>query len=189
MLKKNKIYKGEYGYIKYQRKMEIIKTIILLALSVGLYVLGFLTTGSNKNLLTFVAILGVLPMARFAISAVLFIRANGCSEESFVKIVSAGVAVDYYDLYMTSYDKNFALSASLLKHDCFVAFTEDEKMDIAACETHIKGILKNCGGESISVKVYNDLDKFTERLRELSQFDNDTKNSEFIRDNILNVSI
>ena len=94
---KAKIYKGDYGYIKEQRKIEIIKTLILLALPIALYLIGFISTGSNKNLLTFAAVLGCLPMARSAVSMVLFIRAKDCcSEETFKKIVSAGVAMTKY---------------------------------------------------------------------------------------------
>ena len=129
--KENKIYKGDYGYIKEQRKIEIIKTLILLALPIALYIIGFVSTGSNKNLLTFAAVLGCLPMARSAVSMVLFIRAKECcSEETFKQIVSAGVAMTYYDLYYTSYKKNYPVAAELLKRGCFIALTESD--DVSA---------------------------------------------------------
>ena len=187
---KAKIYKGDYGYIKEQRKIEIIKTMILLALPIALYLIGFISTGSNKNLLTFAAVLGCLPMARSAVSMVLFIRAKDCcSEETFKKIVSAGVAMTYYDLYYTSYKKNYPVAAELLKRGCFIALTESEDVSEEDFEAHFKEIFKNCGYENVTVKLFKDTDKFIERARELNALEDDGKDYAFLLENILSVAI
>ena len=187
---KTKIYKGDYGYIKEQRKIEIIKTMILLALPIALYLIGFISTGSNKNLLTFAAVLGCLPMARSAVSMVLFIRAKDCcSEETFKKIVSAGVAMTYYDLYYTSYKKNYPVAAELLKRGCFIALTESEDVSEEDFEAHFKEIFKNCGYENVTVKLFKDTDKFIERARELNALEYDDKDYAFLLENILSVAI
>jgi len=187
---KAKIYKGDYGYIKEQRKIEIIKTLILLALPIALYLIGFISTGSNKNLLTFAAVLGCLPMARSAVSMVLFIRAKDCcSEETFKKIVSAGVAMTYYDLYYTSYKKNYPVAAELLKRGCFIALTESEDVSEEDFEAHFKEIFKNCGYENVTVKLFKDTDKFIERARELNALEDDGKDYAFLLENILSVAI
>lgn len=82
----HRIKKGQYGYIKSQRKMEIIKTVSLFLLSLAIYLCGYWTTGTNKNLLTVVAILGCLPASKCAVNMIMFIRAKGCSEELYQKI-------------------------------------------------------------------------------------------------------
>lgn len=187
---KTKIYKGDYGYIKEQRKIEVIKTIILLALPIALYVIGFISTGSNKNLLTFAAVLGCLPMARSAVSMILFMRAKECcKEETFKKIVSAGVAMTYYDLYFTSYKKNYPVAALLLKRGCLIALTEAQDLSEEDFEAHFKEVFKNCGYEGVTVKLFKDTDKFIERARELSALEDDGKDYVFLLENILSVAI
>ena len=49
--------KGEYGYIKSQKKWIGAKTALLFLVSLSLYLSGYITTGSNRNLLTIVAVL------------------------------------------------------------------------------------------------------------------------------------
>ncbi|MCR4959841.1 MAG: hypothetical protein K6A74_00130 [Lachnospiraceae bacterium] len=187
--KENKIYKGDYGYIREQRKLEIIKAAIMIVLPVAIFLTGYFATGSNQNILTFVAVLGCLPMASNAIHAYLFIRAKGCSEELYKKLVGAGIASTYYDLYFTAYKRNYQVSALILKKGCLIAITEDMNMDLTEGEDHIKDVLSKCGGEKISVKFFNDADKYIERARELSALSDDNKDYSFIYENIMSVSI
>lgn len=187
---KIKIYKGDYGYIREQRKIEIAKTIGLLVLPVALYVAGFISTGSNKNLLTFVAILGSLPFARCAVNLMLFLRAGVCcKEETFKKIVGAGIEATYYDLYYTSYKHNFPIACMILKRGCLIVYTDRDDFDEEAFMTHMKEVLAMCQGENINVKLYKDVDKFIERARELNALKDDDQDYGFILENLLSVSI
>lgn len=42
--------KGSYGYIANHRIVAAIRTVLFFGVSIGLYVMGYVTTGSNKNL-------------------------------------------------------------------------------------------------------------------------------------------
>ena len=59
-MKKNvlgkKITKGNPGYLDYQKKIEIFRTILYFAIVAALFGLGYSQTHSNKNLLTIVAV-------------------------------------------------------------------------------------------------------------------------------------
>lgn len=184
----SKVKKGQFGYIKSQRKVELLKTVLLLALCVATYYLGIFSTGSNKNLLTFVAILGVLPMAKFAVSFVLFSKAKGCSETAKEKLDNSGVSPDFYDLYMTAYKSSFAFSAAIYGKDSLVLFSEDEKTDENEAKMHVEQVLKNASLDNITVKVYTNLDKFIERAKQLSS-DDKVQVPEFLKDNLFSVSI
>lgn len=180
--------KGQFGYIKNQRKIELAKTLIMLALCVATYYIGIFSTGSNKNLLTFVAILGVLPMAKFAVSTVLFSKAKGCSEELHEKLISNNVTVSFYDLYMTAYKSSFAFSAVVYGKDSLVFLSEDEKLNENEAKAHVEQVLRNISVENVTVKIFIDSDKFIERAKQL----NDGGIEEMptvIADNILSVSI
>lgn len=183
------VKKGNFGYIKSQRIIEIIKTLVLLALCIAIYRIGIYSTGSNKNLLTFVAILGVLPMARFAVSAVLFIKAKGCSDELKAKIDATGVSVNLYDLFLTDYKQNYQLSALYFKRGTLIAVSEDPSIKLDLAEEHIRKVLENIGISSVFVKVYNEPDKFIDRMLELNALEDDGRPFDNIIENMLSVSI
>lgn len=184
-----KIKKGCFGYLKNQRNIEILKTIFCLALCIAIYRMGIYSTGSNRNLLTLVAVLGCLPMAKFAVNAIMFIKAKSCSSLVKDKLDNAGLQPVFYDLYFTSFKKNFQVSALDYKKKNLIMLTEDENIDMQAAEEHIKEVLKNCGYESVTVKLYTDVDKFSERMAELKQLPSDEKDLTYLFDNILNVSL
>ncbi|MBE5853094.1 MAG: hypothetical protein E7299_09165 [Lachnospiraceae bacterium] len=162
--------KGQYGYIKKQTRMELMKSIILFALSFSLYISGRITTGSNKNLLTIVAVLGFLPASQFAVRSIMFIRAKGCSEEIYQKVekVSEGLA-SRFDLYLTSYKLNFQISHVVMKNKNLIGYTEDAKFDENACYEHLKTMFMKNGIKDITVKIFTDLDKYLERVENLKQ--------------------
>lgn len=180
--------KGTYGYIARQKKIEILKTVLMLALSFGCYNLGIYSTGSNRNLLTLVAVLGCLPMAKFCVNAIMFIRAKGCSQELHDKLESKGIVPDYYDLYFTAFKKNFQASAMSYRKKNLIVMSEDDKIDTAEGEEHLKTILANAGVSDATVKIFTDADKFIDRLSQLNGLEEDTR-TEFIKDNLLGVSL
>jgi len=184
-----KIKKGEFGYIKHQRNIEIIKTLIMLALSFALYRIGVYSTGSNKNYLTLVSVLGCLPMAKFAVNATMFSKAKGCSLDVHSLLESKNVKPLFYDLYFTTLKKNFQVSALYYKKKNLILLTEDEKMDVVACEEHLITVLKNCGYESVTIKVFDDANKFIDRFNELSKLEEEDKDLTVLKDNLLSVSI
>ena len=58
-IEKTKIYKGDFGYMKYRKKVEIAKTLFLLALSVILYVAGYIAR-TGKRPVVFIDYLQIL---------------------------------------------------------------------------------------------------------------------------------
>ena len=100
----------------------------------------------------------------------MFMRAGYCSgsaEESIA--LHIGRLKGAYDLYMTSYDKNFALSHAVCSSKTVCALTEDSKCDVKAGEMHIRTMLENDGFKGYTVKIFRNLDKYIERLDELNQ--------------------
>ena len=180
--------KGTYGYISFQRKIEIAKTVFMLALSFGLYNLGVYSTGSNKNLLTLVAVLGCLPMAKFCVNAIMFIKAKGCSQELHDILEAKGLTPDFYDLYFTAFKKNYQASAITYKRKNLIVMSEDPNIDVAEGEAHLKSILANAGASDVTVKIFTDAVKFIDRLSDLKELEEDSK-TDFIKDNILSVSL
>lgn len=169
---KKRVSKGSYGYIEYQKKFTVIRTVAYFAISLMVYGIGIYSTGSSKNLLTIVAVLGCLPSCKSAINMIMFFTAKGCSKEAWEKISTYDDKLTgFYDMYFTSYQKNFPISHMVLKGNVVCAYTENEKCDCGAGEKHLEQMLLQDGYKNMTIKIFNNLDKYVDRLGQLEKSD------------------
>ena len=170
----NKAYKGEYGYIEYRRKVGIIRTIICLAVTLIVFFTGLIINHSQKSVFSIIAALLCLPVGWSAVNMIMFLKAKGCNQNDHDKIVqNAGKLLIHYDHIITSYDKNFYVNASTVLDKNICCYTSDKDMDIMDCEKHIKKMVAQSGYSSYSIKIFNDIDRFTERLSQLDKLRSD----------------
>ena len=185
---KNK--KGDYLYLQNKKKIEILKTICLFSISAALYIAGLITVGSNKNYLTIVAVLGCLPASRSAVNMIMLLKAKGCSVENYKKISNRfSEATGAFNMYFTSYDKNYDISHVFVKGITMIAFTTDQKMDEAGFEEHIKNILNRDNIKGINVKLYKDLDKYLVRIEQMQNLENEKNREQDIIKTIFSVTL
>lgn len=167
-MKKLWINKGCFGYMQNRRLWSIIKTILFFGISVALYIAGIKTTGSNKNLLTIVAVLGCLPGSKSAVNMIMFLRYKGCSKEDFDKINKNYTNLHALcDFVFTSYDKSFEIHHMGITDKVICAYTANEKCDASACEKHLQNMLTQNGLKEVTIKVFKDLPKYRNRLEQL----------------------
>lgn len=168
--------KGTYEYADYKKIMDIIVMIIMFALAGGLYVIGLVSTGSNKNLLTIVAVLGLLPASKMVVSVIMSLRVRKCSEELKNKIDEhAADLVGMYNMYFTSYDKNFTLSHLVIYGKSIVGLAGSESFDEKAFNEHINELTNKEGIKDVFVKVFSDEAKYLNRLDEINELNDDDK--------------
>ena len=181
-MKKIIIPKGSYGYIANHRRVALVRTLLYFAVSIGLYVMGYVTTGSNRNLLTVVAVLGCLPACKSLVNLILFLRAAGCSETLKNKVMSFDRELrTFYDLYFTSYQKNFAISHMTLQGNMLCGIAEKTGTDCNEAERHIEQMLSQEGIKNVTVKIYSDPGKYVDRLSQIAELNTEThKNQEQI---------
>ncbi len=181
-------YKGTKNYINSQKKYEIIRTIIYFGISASLYIGGYVATKTNENLLTIVAVVGCLPASKSLIGAIMFLRYKSCSKEVCERLESIKYDLtELYDLVFTSYDKNFNIAHLVIAGNTICGYTESEKFDEKAFQTHITNILKLDGHKNASVKIFTDLDKYMERIKQLNTSVADTTNSVAIAETLKSV--
>ncbi len=177
--------KGAYGYIENRKAYTSIRTLVYFMLCVGLYVMGYVTTGSNKNLLTVVAILGCLPACKSLVNMIMFLKTDGCSEELKNKVCDYDKALTtFYDLYFTTYQKNFAVSHMVLKGNVLCGITENAKCDTNEAEKHLEQMLTQEGIKNITVKIFANPDKYVDRLSQLKDLETEEHRN---RDGIINL--
>ena len=171
-------YKGTRDYLNTQKKYEIARTILYFAISISLFAAGWISTGKRENLLTIVAVLGCLPACKSMVDMIMFLKFHGCTGPNADEIVkhSAGLTC-LFDLVFTSYDKNFSVAHLAVCGNTLCGFTQDAKFDEQGFYKHIDTILKKDNYKNTTVKIFRDIDKYTERLEQLKQLDADEKNT------------
>ncbi len=171
--------KGTFGYIERQRRWEIIRTMLMFGISIALYAAGYIATKSNKNLLTLAAVLGCLPASRSAVGMIMFLKAKGCSSGLREAIGDGADGLsERYDLYLTSYAKNFQISHLVMKGKSLIGITEQEGFDEAACYQHVKTLFGQNGFRDITIKIFQEKGRYLERLKSLRESEMDD-NREF----------
>ncbi len=186
----NDKYKGTRNYLKIQGRYELARTILYFAISISLFVAGIVATGSRKNLLTLVAVLGCLPACKSAVDAFMFLRFKGCSGEHAKTIESHMKGLKgLYDRVFTSYDKNYQVAHMAVKGNTVCGFTQDEKFAEQDFYKHISNILQKDGFQDVSVKIFSDIGKYTARLEQLQKLDADERSTDGIISTLNSVSL
>ena len=187
---KNKYIKGDYLYLQNKKKMEIIKTTVFFGISAALYLAGYISTGSNKNYLTIAAVLGCLPASKSAVSMIMNLKVKGCSETTYKTISERmGKNAGAYNLYFTSYDKNYDMSHIFVKGMTVIGFTENSKISESGFEEHIKTILNKDAIRGVNVKLYKDLDKYLTRIEQMQNLENEKSRENDIMKTLYAVSL
>lgn len=167
-MRKLLVPKGSYGYINNRKKYTALRTVLFFAISAALYISGIIRTGSNKNLLTIVAVLGCLPACKSAVNFILFLRAKGCSSGLHEKLASyENVLTVFYDMYFTSYQKNYPLSHMALKGGMLCGITENASCSCSEAEKHLEKMLVQEGIKNVTVNIFSQEDKYIDRLGRL----------------------
>ncbi|MCR5501515.1 MAG: hypothetical protein K6F53_00745 [Lachnospiraceae bacterium] len=165
-----KAEKGNFGYLKKKRTRVLLWTLLCFGVSLALFFTGIITTGTRKNLLTIVAVLGLLPASKSAVSLVLLFLAKGCSEEDRDRIEKIPQTfLSLYDMYFTSYEKNFSLSHMIVTDGIVLGYAADPKCDTKACAGHITDRLKMSGIKKVTVTITEDLSKYLSMTETLSK--------------------
>ncbi len=162
--------KGTKGYLKSQRKYELFRTLLYFAISLSLFIAGWVTTKNRINLLTVVAILGCLPASKSAVITIMFFRFKGCAPADSEQIEkhSEGLT-NLYDMIFTTSSKSHIVDHLAVKGKTICGYTTDAKFDEQAFLKHIDGILKADQLTDCTIKVFRDLPKYLNRLDTLRE--------------------
>lgn len=189
-----RIIKGDRDYLKKKRTRVIVLTIIYFAAALSVFLIGYITTGSKRNLLTVVAVLGLLPACKSTVNMIMFLRAKGCSQEVSNLIEEhSGRLISMFDMYFTSYSKNFSISHMVVENKVIIGLTEDVKFDSKAFNEHIETMLKNAGHNNVTISVTDSVDKYLVMLdnmnSELYPEDEKIKKDDEIRISLYEISL
>lgn len=167
-----KIKKGEWGYLEQEKKRSIIYTVFMFAVALGIFMAGYMVTGKKENLASVFAVLLLLPASKAMVSMIMFLRTPKYAHHVYEEAtMCAGNVPMLYQMYLTSYKKNFPLSCVAVKGNNLMCYTEFSDCDVKACEEHIETLLKQNRNKNVNVKIFTELKKFEERLAQLQTQD------------------
>lgn len=173
---KFKYRQGEYEYYRAKRNREVLKTIIYFAVSFSLLIAGYVATHTKANLLTIVAILGLLPASKSCVSMIMYLRYHGCSKENYELLKDTlSQFLHAYGLVFTSYQKTYEVAGCIVKNGYIYGYLTTHQDMHEDLEKHIEGIVKR-NGYTATIAMYTDMDEFLDRCRQIS--DKKTENQE-----------
>ena len=73
-----------------------------------------------------------------------------------------------YDMYFTSYQKNFAISHMIVEDKVILGYAESDKCDCRACEEHLQAMLKQSGFKDMTIRISDKLEHYCEQLQKLN---------------------
>ncbi|MCD7955834.1 MAG: hypothetical protein LUG93_08840 [Lachnospiraceae bacterium] len=164
-----KTAKGNWGYIKYEKKKRFLITFFMFLLPLGIYIIGYLTVKSRLNLFTVIAILGCLPACRSAVGLIMMLMQKPMPAERYEEVKkAAGSLVTGYELIITAYEHTSLVEAAVVCGDQIVCYTPDEKTNPPYLEKHIRQILSSNGYTEAQVKVMKNWKQFLQRVSVLA---------------------
>ena len=101
--------KGSFGYLKKQAIKQGLFALGMLAVCATIFLIGFFWLTQYNTILTVIAVLGMLPVAKLIVSMILFMKAEqfSCAPHLYEEVMKiAGDKKDSllvgFDFYLTS---------------------------------------------------------------------------------------
>lgn len=163
-----KVTKGNAGYLTYKLQTQIIRTVIYFALCIAIFALGYWQTGSKENLLTVVAVLGILPASKSLVDVIVRFPHHTIKPEVAKEIAMKSEHLTViYDLIITSSEKVMPISCIVISGNKIFGYTDNKKVDLQHAGVNIRKMLENHNFQ-VSVKIMNEYKPFLSRVEGLN---------------------
>lgn len=166
-----KYQRGDWGYIKKKKFMMLLLALIMAAVGVGIYLMGyFLNENSNRNLFTILAVLMVLPGAKFLVSFLVLLPYQTPKKEQYDILKKSMPAHSklFSDMVITSTEKVMNLDFILVSNQYVVGVVGKEKQDIAYIQDYLTKGVRNWSSNSI-IKVCTSVDEMLRIVKKIEE--------------------
>ncbi len=164
-----RVAKGKYGYTLSHRKWQILKMLLYIVLALAIFLLGWITTKTTKNVLSIIAICGALPISKEMVGVIMSFKRKPMDKALFEQISErAGSLEQIYELVFTTQEKSYVVEAVVIEGKDVICYTIDPKCDMTALQKHLQKML-DANGYKENIKVFKDLKKFLDRVSDLER--------------------
>ena len=139
-------------------------TLLLFAIPMAAFVGAYLITGTKKNIITVIAMVGCLPACKSLVGFIVMFLQKSMDEKSYRKINEhAKDLVMSYEMYLTTYEKSTFVESFAICGNKVIGYSSRIDGSPQFVEQHVKKILKQ-NGYKVDVKVMTELKPYLERL-------------------------
>lgn len=167
-----KIRKGDYGYIRREKKKRLLVTLGLFVLPAIVFIVGLVLADGNKsNIFTVVAVVGCLPGCRAAVGFIMMVMQKPVDKAVYDAIeAKKGKLLMGYEMYITQEKSSLMIEAAAFCGEeiaCYTTRAKDQKQ-IEDCTTYLNKIIR-ANGYKCHVKIFDREKAFLERLDSLDR--------------------
>ena len=172
---KNKLQKGDYGYLNKAKLRELIISFVLILMVLiifytSLEYLLFLNHKyykNTKNIFTVFAAVSVIPTARFLVSYIVMAPHKVIDRKSYEYLNQCKDITLLYDLLVSSKEKIMHLEVVAVKDNSIYVYTKNHKKTKAEIEKFIRLMFeKQC--RLSAVKSFDNLESYRNAVNSLS---------------------
>lgn len=168
------IKKGMQGYVNAQMKDSRKKAIIGVVIFMSIYFIGIITTGSNKNFSTVLAVLIILPTAQVLARYVAYAKYYSISETLVDACSQLENTTVLYEVIIVRENKSLFFEAVIIINKCvFLLVKKKDKSpnDLKGTQQIIQTLM-NHKGITTTVFVHDDLAELVDQLEGLNAINN-----------------
>lgn len=142
-MEKMKNEKGQYGYIKVQKKKRLLRVCIALIIIIGIYVAGLLIFHTNATIFSVIAAVGSLPAAKLAVAWLILVKYKTPPKAQYDAICSiAGADMLLSDIVLSSTEKLMGIDFLFVHNSKVYGYCSDEKTDLKQAERYLSEYIK-----------------------------------------------
>ena len=180
-MEKKKLEKGNYGYLKKNKLIQLSFTLGLMIIVAIIFYTGYIKYGNTKNIFTVLAIVSVIPMAKFVVGYLVIAKYNSISEDEQNKLQTQIKHELLYDLIISSPEKIYPTKVAIVQDNSVYFYISDiKKNDNQSSdaknmknkiEKYVRSFLeKEC--KVSAVKVFMNFDEFIKMATMLEKNEN-----------------
>lgn len=176
-IKKSKPDEGEFGYLKYQKKANILITLFFFALSFSVLVSAYILSGHTRNNVgTVFAAVMVLPACKSLTGLVILLPHKSASKNLYERINAMNTQTCVlYDMLMTSEEKSMYADAIAIDEEKVVMFVNEKGQDTG----YIKKYFSKVSGAyelGVEIDVCTDEDDFISTVKSMGPVNENVEN-------------
>lgn len=161
-----KIQKGDFGYINNRKKKALTGVILMAAAGLAVFIAGLLLNKmSNRNIFSVIAVLFVLPGAKYLVRFIITFPYHSADRETYnrIKTHTDGKMQLYADMLVTSSEKVMFLDFIAVGNKYVIALASSKNQEIQYIKKYLSDGVHNWG-DSYKVKILDNEKNF---LREI----------------------
>lgn len=186
-----KVRRGEFGYIKTRKKRAVVGTLLMTVFGIAVFLTGlFLNEMSNRNIFTVIAVLFVLPGAKYLVAFIVLFPYHSVGRERYDSIVGKlpeGMQL-YTDLVITSSEKIMHLDFAVVGNGQVFGLLGEGKQELAYVRKYLTTGVRNWG-EGYKVKILESEKTFLAELAQVEPCEVDEEEEKHVKSYLLSLIV